>query len=203
MARKIHVFVSGCYDILHAGHIQFFREARALGDELTVCFASADVLWAHTRRRGSLPDEHKRAILASVAMVDHVVMGEGAKPGLDFEDHFLRLKPDILAVTDDDQYADIKRELCARVGAKYRLLDKTPPAAAPVSTTELVSNIRAPGQAPLRVDFAGGWLDVPRFARPGGGIVNCAISPLVSLRHWPYRARAGLGGSGAYASAQK
>lgn len=25
------VFVSGCYDIVHAGHIQFFEEARALG----------------------------------------------------------------------------------------------------------------------------------------------------------------------------
>lgn len=199
MTRKTHVFVSGCYDILHGGHIQFFREARALGDELTVCFASAEVLWAHKRRRSSLPDEHKHAILSSLAMIDRVVMGEGRKPGLDFEDHFLRLKPDLLAVTDDDRYADVKQELCARVGAKYHVLEKTPPAVAPVSTTELVSNIRAPSLAPLRVDFAGGWLDVPRFARAGGCIVNCAISPLVSLRDWPYRARSGLGGSGAYA----
>ncbi len=199
MIRKTHVFVSGCYDILHAGHIQFFREARALGTELTVCFASADVLWAHKRRRSSLPDEHKHAILSSLSVVDRVVMGEGPKPGLDFEDHFLRLKPDILAVTVDDQYGDVKQELCARVGARYHVLDKTPPEVAPVSTTELVSHIRAPSLAPLRVDFAGGWLDVPRFARPGGRIVNCAISPLVSLRDWPYRARSGLGGSGAYA----
>lgn len=199
---SIHVFVSGCYDILHAGHIQFFREARALGDELTVCFASAEVLWAHKRRRSSLPDEHKQAILESLSVVDRVVMGEGKKTGLDFEDHFFRLKPDILAVTEDDQYGDLKRELCERVGAKYRVLEKTPPQFAPVSTTGLVNGIRAPVQAPLRVDFAGGWLDVPRLARPGAFIVNCAISPLVSLREWPYRARAGLGGSGAYALLQ-
>ena len=32
----IKVFVSGWYDILHAGHLQFFREARALGDHLIV-----------------------------------------------------------------------------------------------------------------------------------------------------------------------
>jgi cytidyltransferase-like protein len=194
-----HVFVSGCYDILHAGHIQFFREARALGDELTVCFASAEVLWEHKRRRSSLPDEHKAAIIASLSVVDRVVIGEGRKIGLDFEEPFLRLRPDILAVTEDDRYGDLKRELCAQVGAKYQVLDKTPPTFTPVSTTQLVSYIRAPSHAPLRVDFAGGWLDVPRFARPGGHIVNCAISPLVSLRHWPYRARAGLGGSGAYA----
>lgn len=194
-----HIFVSGCYDILHAGHIQFFREARALGDELTVCFASADVLWNHKRRRSSLPDEHKAAIIASLTMVDRVVMGEGAKHGLDFEDHFVRLRPDVLAVTEDDQYGAVKRALCAQVGARYHVLGKTPPDFTPVSTTQVVRLIRAPGRAPLRIDFAGGWLDVPRFARPGAHIVNCAISPLVSLRHWPYRARAGLGGSGAYA----
>jgi cytidyltransferase-like protein len=194
-----HVFVSGCYDILHAGHVQFFREARALGDQLTVCFASADVLWNHKQRRSSLPDEHKAAILASLTMVDRVVMGTGTKQGLDFEEHFLRLRPDVLAVTEDDQYADLKRALCAQVGARYHVLEKTPPECAPVSTTQVVRLIRAPKEAPLRVDFGGGWLDVPRFARPGAYIVNCAISPLVSLRDWPYRARAGLGGSGAYA----
>jgi len=194
-----HIFVSGCYDILHAGHIQFFREARALGDELTVCFASTEVLWNHKRRRSSLPDEHKAAIIASLSMVDRVLLGEGAKHGLDFEDHFLRLRPDILAVTEDDQYGELKRGLCAQVGARYHVLEKTPPTFTPVSTTQVVRLIRAPSHAPLRIDFAGGWLDVPRFARPGAHIVNCAISPLVSLRHWPYRARAGLGGSGAYA----
>jgi len=55
---------------------------------------------------------------------------------------------------------------------------------------------------PLRVDFAGGWLDVPRFARPGGCIVNCAISPLVSLDDWPYERGGGLGGSAAHAILQ-
>jgi hypothetical protein len=57
-----------------------------------------------------------------------------------------------------------------------------------------------PGEdsAPLRVDFAGGWLDVPKFARPGEFIVNCAISPLVTLQDWGYERESGLGGSGAW-----
>lgn len=37
-------------------------------------------------------------------------------------------------------------------------------------------------RVPLRVDFAGGWLDVPRFAIPNSYIVNCAISPLVEIK---------------------
>ena len=195
----IRVFVSGCYDIIHAGHVQFFREARALGDHLTVCFASAEVLWHHKQRRSSLPDDHKRAVLAALDAVDEVVLGEGLEEGLDFRDHFLRLRPHLLAVTEDDKWAPLKRELCAQVGARYVVLPKTPPKFSPVSTTQIVKFIRAPEVAPLRVDFAGGWLDVPRFARAGAFVVNCAISPTVSLRDWPYQQNAGLGGSGAWA----
>jgi len=193
------VFVSGCYDILHAGHVQFFREARALGDHLTVCFASSDVLWLHKQRRSSLPDEHKRALLAAMESVDAVVIGSGQEEGLDFKEHFLHLRPDLLVVTEDDKYAGLKRGLCAQVGARYVVLPKTPPQFPPISTTQIVRWIQAPQEAPLRVDFAGGWLDVPRFARGDGYVVNCAISPLVSLRAWPYERNAGLGGSGAWA----
>ena len=195
----IRVFVSGCYDIIHAGHVQFFREARALGDHLTVCFASNEVLWLHKQRRSSLPDDHKRAVLAALEMVDDVVLGDRLEDGMDFREHFLRLRPNILAVTEDDKYAPLKRDLCAQVGARYVVLPKTPPKFSPVSTTQIVKFIRAPEVAPLRVDFAGGWLDVPRFARTGAYVVNCAISPTVSLRDWPYEQNAGLGGSGAWA----
>jgi cytidyltransferase-like protein len=193
------VFVSGCYDILHAGHIQFFREAKALGSHLTVSFAGAEVLWIHKQRRSSLPDDHKRALIAALDMVDEVIVTSGTDEGLDFKEEFLRLKPDILAVTEDDKYGPLKRQLCAQVGARYVILPKTPPQFTPVSTSEIVRWIKAPTAAPLRVDFAGGWLDVPRHARPDGYVVNCAISPTVSLREWPYERQAGLGGSGAWA----
>lgn len=195
----IRVFVSGCYDIVHAGHVQFFREARALGDHLTVSFASAEVLWIHKQRRSSLPDEHKQALIAALSCVDEVVVGRGHEEGIDFREDFLRLRPQILAVTEDDKYTPLKEALCAEVGASYVRLPKTPPQFAPISTSEIVRWIKAPQKAPLRVDFGGGWLDVPRYARPGTFVVNCAISPTVSLRDWSYERNAGLGGSGAWA----
>lgn len=194
------IFVSGCYDIVHAGHLQFFEDARALGDHLTVSFASEEVLWHHKQRRSSIPDDHKKALLEGLRMVDEVVIGTDHDLGLDFKSYFLEAKPDVLAVSEDDQYRDIKLELCAQVGAHYRAIPKTPPKfGKSVSSSGIVRWVKAPEQAPLRVDFAGGWLDVPRHARAGAYIVNCAISPLVSLRDWPYEKRAGLGGSGAWA----
>lgn len=53
-------------------------------------------------------------------------------------------------------------------------------------------------KVPLRVDFAGGWLDVPAHAVKGTYIVNCAIEPLVSLESWGYEKNSGLGGSAAW-----
>lgn len=195
----VRVFVSGCYDILHAGHLQFFEEARALGDHLTVSFANEKILWKHKERRPSLPDDHKRALLKALPMVDEVVAGDGEALGLDFEPIFRELRPDILAVTEDDRYGAIKAKLCAEIGCRYVKLPKTPPRIEPISTTEIVNRISGQIEAPLRVDFAGGWLDVPRLAREDGFIVNCAISPKVSLKNWPYEQKAGLGGSGAWA----
>jgi cytidyltransferase-like protein len=193
------VFVSGCYDIIHGGHIEFFSQAKALGDYLIVSFAGEKSLLMHKNRKSSLPVYHKKRLLESLSMVDEVVVGDDDEIlGLDFKTHFLRIKPDILAVTEDDRYEQIKRELCAQVGAEYKVLPKTLDFEK-ISTTEIIQYIKAPAEVPLRVDFAGGWLDVPKFSRIGGHIVNCAISPTVSIKDWGYEIGGGLGGSAAYA----
>ena len=48
------VFVSGTYDILHAGHIQFFKEAKALGGFLIVSFCSSKNLELYKGRKSSI-----------------------------------------------------------------------------------------------------------------------------------------------------
>ena len=104
------VFVSGCYDILHAGHLQFFSEARALGDRLVVSFASDAVLAAHKQRASSLPEDHKKALIESLRMVDEVVVGRGHELGLDFKDDFLRLRPAPPTLSRYDTHCDSTRE---------------------------------------------------------------------------------------------
>lgn len=195
----IKVFVSGCYDILHAGHIDFFEQAKALGDYLVVCFASDKVLVKYKNRKSSLPEAHKRKILSSLEVVDKVVMGNNLeKEGIDFYENFLAEKPDILAVTQDDKYGEEKEKLSAEIGCQYVVLPKTPNPEL-LSTSKIVSRMKCPTEVPLRVDFAGGWLDVPRYSREDGFIVNCAITPKVSLANWAYEIGSGLGGSAARA----
>ena len=192
------VFVSGSFNVLHAGHIRFFRDASALGDYLIVSFPPADLLWKLYDKKSLLDDEDKLALLRSLQMVDEVVLSTDDDVELSFRSAFLAAKPDILAVTTDDQYMEAKKRLCEETGAEFVVLEKSRPEGKMTSSSEVVSRIKAPLHVPLRVDFAGGWLDVPENAIPGEYIVNCSISPTVSLKEWDYRQGAGLGGSGGW-----
>jgi hypothetical protein len=120
-------------------------------------------------------------------------------PCIDFADTFRKIRPDILAVTTDDQYADKKKSLCDEVGATYVVLEKTQTICTPVSTSILINKIKAPTTLPLRIDMCGGWLDIPAYGIGSGGfLVNMTIVPHVSLDNWPYNQMSGLGGSAAW-----
>lgn len=192
------VFVSGAFNVLHAGHIQFFRDARALGDYLIVSFPPADLLWRLYDKKSVLEDADKLALLNSIDLIDEVILSTDEDKDLSFKSAFMQSKPDVLVVTTDDLYTEAKRKLCEECGVEFVVLEKTVPAGHQSSCTQVVERIKAPAHVPLRVDFAGGWLDVPSNAIPGEFIVNCSISPTVSLKAWNYRQGAGLGGSGGW-----
>lgn len=194
----IKVFVSGCFDgLIHGGHIEFFKQAKALGDILIVSFASDKSLLIHKNRKPSLPTEHKIKLLESLYMIDKVMVSNDDVEGLDFKSNFIKEKPDMLVVTEDDKYEELKRNLCNQVGAKYIKLPKTL-AYEKISTTEIINNIKAPIELPMRVDLCGAWLDLPEKAVNGGYIINCTITPMVSLNNWKYQIGSGLGGSAVY-----
>jgi len=197
----VKVFVSGCFDIIHGGHIEFFRQAKALGDYLIVSFAGDSSLFIHKKKKSSLPTEHKKKILEALMMVDEVMVSDDEEEGLDFKSNFLRVKPDILAVTEDDRYREKKITLCQQTGAQYVVLSKSLNYEK-ISTSDIITSLKAPEEVPVRVDFAGAWLDVPELSRDSGYIVNCAVTPAVSLNEWKYQIGSGIGGSAAYSILQ-
>ena len=192
------VFVSGAFNVLHAGHIQFFKDAKALGDYLIVSFPPADLLWKLYDKKSVLDDADKLTLLQSISYIDEVVLSTDEDAELSFRTAFMQVKPDVLAVTTDDLYLNAKRSLCDECGVELVVLPKTAPCGRSTTSTSVVDRIKAPVHVPLRVDFAGGWLDVPANAIPGEYVVNCSVSPTVSLKEWNYRQGAGMGGSGGW-----
>jgi rfaE bifunctional protein nucleotidyltransferase chain/domain len=67
------VFTNGCFDLIHAGHIRLFREARKLGDVLIVALNSdASIRRLKGRSRPIFPLKERQEILAAVEDVDFV-----------------------------------------------------------------------------------------------------------------------------------
>lgn len=56
----------------------------------------------------------------------HNKMFQYLPAGLDFKEHFLRIKPHFLVVTEDDKYGDVKQQLCAQASAAAAVHDEIP-----------------------------------------------------------------------------
>ncbi len=69
------VFTNGCFDILHAGHIAYLKEAKTLGDILVIGLNSDDSIKKIKGPERPIQDELTRmVILQSLKMVDHVFL---------------------------------------------------------------------------------------------------------------------------------
>ncbi|MGE0624994.1 MAG: bifunctional D-glycero-beta-D-manno-heptose-7-phosphate kinase/D-glycero-beta-D-manno-heptose 1-phosphate adenylyltransferase HldE [Pseudomonadales bacterium] len=92
------VFTNGCFDILHAGHVAYLEEARALGDRLVVAVNDdASVKRLKGKGRPVNPLEQRLRVLSGLASVDWVVGFAEDTP-----EHLLaELKPDVLVKGGD------------------------------------------------------------------------------------------------------
>jgi glycerol-3-phosphate cytidylyltransferase-like family protein len=77
------------------------------------------------KRTSALPEDNKKIIIGSLRCVDEVVCSSDLDPVFDFVQHIDRIKPDILAVTEDDRNAAVKKEFCSARGIQLVILPKT------------------------------------------------------------------------------
>jgi cytidyltransferase-like protein len=93
------VFVSGCYDMLHSGHIAFFEEAASFGD-LYVGLGSDRTINQLKGRKTINTDLERLYMVKALRMVKEAWINSGT--GLmDFEKEVTELRPDIFFVNED------------------------------------------------------------------------------------------------------
>lgn len=72
---KTVVFTNGCFDIFHRGHIKCLKKAKSYGDVLMVGINSdSSVRKIKGKKRPILPQNDRAEILASLEMVDYVLI---------------------------------------------------------------------------------------------------------------------------------
>ena len=170
MNKKI--FVSGCYDMLHSGHVAFFKEAASHGD-LYVGLGSDETMFKLKGRKTINTNAERLFMVKSVRYVKDAWINSGSGL-LDFEKEFRELKPDMFFVNEDGFTPD-KQALCNELGIELLVSKRIPIHGLPVrSTTALRSECRIP----FRLDLAGGWLDQPFVSKHfPGSVITISIEP--------------------------
>jgi len=74
------VFTNGCFDIVHAGHIQYLKEAKSLGDVLVVGVNSDESVRRLKTGRPIIPLEQRLQVLDAFEMIDYLVVFEEDTP---------------------------------------------------------------------------------------------------------------------------
>lgn len=201
MNRK--VFVSGCYDMLHSGHVAFFKEASGYGD-LYVGIGSDSTIAALKGRRTVYSEKERLYMVKAIRYVKDAFINPGSGM-LDFVETMDRVRPDVFVVNTDGG-SDEKRALCAERGIEYVELRRVPDEGLEArSTTSLRQGVTS--HLPYRIDLAGTWIDQPYVSEHGAGwALTVSIEPTVEFmerggmststrnaarRIWPYELPAG------------
>lgn len=176
MAKK--VFVSGCYDLLHSGHVEFFRQAAEYGD-LYVGIGSDETI-LHYKGHKTLWNEQDRLFMVkAIRYVKDAYINAGSGimdfvPTVDF------LKPDILVVNEDGA-SEEKRKFCEERGMEYVVLKRDPHEGLEAHSSTAIKEQLC--RIPTRLDLAGTWIDQPYVScyAPGWAI-TISLEPTFEVR---------------------
>jgi len=129
------VFTNGCFDILHAGHVRYLNQARALGDALVVAVNSdRSVREIKGPGRPIIPEMERAEVLTALACVDFVFLFDDPTPQRVID----AIVPDVLVKGADWRISEIVgRETVERAGGVVRnisLVEGT-------STTEIITRV--------------------------------------------------------------
>jgi len=179
------VFVSGCFDMLHSGHVAFFEEAATHGD-LYVGIGSDRTISDLKGRRTVNGERERMYLISSLKFVKEAWINRGSGL-LDFEEELRALRPDIFFVNEEG-YTPDKKKLCDELGIELVVSRRVPVAGLPPrSTTALRSECRIP----YRLDLGGGWLDQPFVSKYWpGAVITISIEPDIEFND-----RSGMSGS--------
>ncbi|MBA1193520.1 bifunctional D-glycero-beta-D-manno-heptose-7-phosphate kinase/D-glycero-beta-D-manno-heptose 1-phosphate adenylyltransferase HldE [Pseudomonas entomophila] len=131
------VFTNGCFDILHAGHVTYLEQARALGDRLIVAVnddASVSRLKGPGRPINSV--DRRMAVLAGLGAVDWVISFSESTP----ESLLTEVRPDVLVKGGDYGVEQVVgADIVRAYGGTVKVLSLVENS----STTSIVEKIRS------------------------------------------------------------
>jgi cytidyltransferase-like protein len=170
------VFVTGCFDMIHSGHVAFLTEAAEHG-EVYVGIGSDRTVYNLKGRYPVNNQDERKYMLEALSCVKRCSINSGSGI-MDFLDNPDALNADILYVNEDGNSPD-KEQFCKEHGIEYIVSRRIPHIGLPVRST---TALRIECNIPFRIDLAGGWLDQPYVSKfYPGAVITISIEPTVEF----------------------
>ena len=148
------VFVSGCYDLLHSGHVEFFRQASQYGD-LYVGIGSDSTIERLKGHKTLYSERERLFMVRAIRYVKEAYINQGDGM-LDFLPTLDLVHPDCLVVNEDGDREE-KRQLCRERGMEYIVLPRVPAEGLDARSSTALKQTTS--LLPTRLDLAGTWID--------------------------------------------
>ena len=174
--RVKKVFVSGCFDMLHSGHVRFLEDAAGYG-ELHVGIGS-DQTVVELKGRYPVNTQAEREYMIKALRVVKTCRINSGSGIMDFVGVLKKVSPQFFVVNEDGN-TPAKAQLCRQMGIQYIVLKRTPQENLPARST---TSLRRECLIPYRIDLAGGWLDQPFVSKHGAGpVLVISIEPVMEF----------------------
>jgi cytidyltransferase-like protein len=170
------VFVTGCFDMLHSGHVAFLKEAAQFGN-LYVGLGSDETVFNLKGRYPVNNQDERKYMIDALGCVKECLINSGSGI-MDFLSEIESIKPNIFIVNEDGN-TPAKEELCRKLGIEYSVLKRIPHGHLPTRST---TSLREECTIPYRIDLAGGWLDQPFVGKfSHGPVITISIEPTIEF----------------------
>jgi len=117
------VLTGGCFDILHIGHVRFLSEAKRMGDYLVVLLESDKrVKKLKGKNRPVFIQKERAEMLSALESVDLIVLLPTIQNDSDYLNLVMKIKPDIIAVTENDPIIEKKRIQAKRIRGELKVV---------------------------------------------------------------------------------
>ncbi len=174
MAKK--VFVTGCFDMLHSGHVAFLEEAATYG-EVYVGIGSDETVHELKGRFPINNQDERKYMIEALKCVKRCFVNSGSGI-MDFVEELKKSSPDVFIVNEDGN-TPAKAELSRKLGIEYLVLKRIPHERLPARST---TALRKECTIPYRIDLAGGWLDQPFVSKLcPGPVLTVSIEPTIEF----------------------
>lgn len=170
--------MSGCYDLLHSGHVEFFKQAAAYGD-LYVGIGSDATYLGYKHRKTVYNEQERLFMVKAIRYVKDAFINAG-NGIMDFVPTLDIVRPDVFVVNEDGANEE-KRLECEKRGIEYVVLKREPePGLVARSSTDLK---KTASQIPTRLDIAGTWIDQPYVSQfAPGWALTISLEPTFEVR---------------------